>query len=255
MRNGKSHIKISFRLRFFVREWRCGCDFPSDSLLSKSFFWFWTKNYLEFRSAKSPLPCIFASTIEIVATPSHRLLPPALSKITQGNLFREWFLRWWARLIWIWSRLSAWENQFLHRSCPPAIGFQNHRKPPQSLIWDVNHKVTLLFSSVRSRAAVNFNSNLTAWGKYFGVSSPFATRLFALASIILWKFAKDFALPKMDFRYWTTRLSQARKQFFTIEPTRIHTRDGRTHNGNLRYTIRPIEDAIHYFYERQGLRH
>ena len=45
------------------------------------------------------------------------------------------------------------------------------------------------------------------------------------------------------------------KQFITIEPTRIHTRDGRTYNGNLRYTIRPIEDAIHYFHERQGLRH
>ena len=45
------------------------------------------------------------------------------------------------------------------------------------------------------------------------------------------------------------------KQFITIEPTRIHTKDGRSHNGNLRYTIRPIEDAIHYFHERQGLRH
>ena len=60
---------------------------------------------------------------------------------------------------------------------------------------------------------------------------------------------------KRSFCDGTTRLSQARKQFFTIEPTRIHTRDGRTYNGNLRYTIRPIEDAIHYFYERQGLRH
>ena len=45
------------------------------------------------------------------------------------------------------------------------------------------------------------------------------------------------------------------KQFITIEPTRIHPRDGRTYNGNLRYTIRPIEDAIHYFHERQRLRH
>ena len=43
------------------------------------------------------------------------------------------------------------------------------------------------------------------------------------------------------------------KQFITIEPTRIHTKDGRTHNGNLRYTIRPIQDAIDYFHERQGL--
>ena len=45
------------------------------------------------------------------------------------------------------------------------------------------------------------------------------------------------------------------KQFITIKPTRIHTRDGRVQNGNLRYTIRPIEDAINYFHERQRLRH
>ena len=45
------------------------------------------------------------------------------------------------------------------------------------------------------------------------------------------------------------------KQFITIEPTRIHTKNGRVRNGNLRYTIRPIEDAINYFHERQGLRH
>ena len=44
------------------------------------------------------------------------------------------------------------------------------------------------------------------------------------------------------------------KQFITIELTRIHTRNGRTYNGNLRYTIRPIEDAINYFHERRGLR-
>ena len=45
------------------------------------------------------------------------------------------------------------------------------------------------------------------------------------------------------------------KQFITIEPTRIHTKEGRSHNGNLRYTIRPIEDAINYFHERQRLQH
>ena len=45
------------------------------------------------------------------------------------------------------------------------------------------------------------------------------------------------------------------KQFITIEPTRIHTRDGRVQNGNRRYTIRPIDDAINYFHERERLRH
>ena len=43
------------------------------------------------------------------------------------------------------------------------------------------------------------------------------------------------------------------KQFIITEPTRIRTKDGRTHNGNLLYTIRPIQDAIDYFHERQGL--
>ena len=57
----------------------------------------------------------------------------------------------------------------------------------------------------------------------------------------------------MDFKYGMTRLSKAGKQFITTEPTRIHTRDGRTYNGNLRYTIRPIEDAIHFYHERQGV--
>ena len=45
------------------------------------------------------------------------------------------------------------------------------------------------------------------------------------------------------------------KQFITIEPTKIHTKDGRSLNGNLRYTIRPIEDAIHFYHERQRLQH
>ena len=44
-------------------------------------------------------------------------------------------------------------------------------------------------------------------------------------------------------------------QFNATETTGIYTRDGRVQNGNLRYTIRPIEDAISYLHERQGLRH
>ena len=116
----------------------------------------------------------------------------------------------------------------------------------------MNHKFVLLFSPVRSRGTAIFNSNLTAWGKYFGVSSPFATRLFAQASTILWKIPNVFALLNMIFKRSSTRLSSNGKQFITIEPTRIHTKDGRSHNGNLRYTIRPIEDAIHFYHERQG---
>ena len=90
MRNGKSHIKISFRLRFFVREWRCDCDFPSDSLLSKSFFCFWTKNLFEFCSAKPLRPSPLPSKIDMDATPSQRSLPTAMSYFTQENSFWKW---------------------------------------------------------------------------------------------------------------------------------------------------------------------
>ena len=57
------------------------------------------------------------------------------------------------------------------------------------------------------------------------------------------------------FLRWNDEIVVEGKQFITIEPTRIHTRDDRIYNGNQRYSIRPIEDAIHYFHERQGLSH
>lgn len=43
------------------------------------------------------------------------------------------------------------------------------------------------------------------------------------------------------------------KQLIYTEPTKIHTEDGRIHNGNLLYTIRPIQYAIDYYHEQQGL--
>ena len=66
---------------------------------------------------------------------------------------------------------------------------------------------------------------------------------------------KGHCTPEKFFLQWNDKIVGEGKQFITIEPTRIHTRDGRTYNGNLRYTIRPIEDAIHFYHERQGLRH
>ena len=145
---------------------------------------------------------------------------------------------------------------FLHQDCPPAIGFQKLHQPPQCLIWAINHKFALRFSSVRSRATDVFKSNLTTWAKIFwailhGLLWAYALRQ-ALSSDNLERMShswKDFStMNRQDYRRWG-------KQFITIEPTRIHTKYGRSHNGNLRYTIRPIEDAIHYFHERQGLRH
>lgn len=42
-----------------------------------------------------------------------------------------------------------------------------------------------------------------------------------------------------------------KKRFIITESTLIKTKEGRYHNGTLRYTIRPIQDAIDYFDEQQ----
>ena len=41
------------------------------------------------------------------------------------------------------------------------------------------------------------------------------------------------------------------KQFITTEPTDVYTSRGEKRNGNLLYTILPIEQAKKYFYDRQ----
>ena len=45
--------------------------------------------------------------------------------------------------------------------------------------------------------------------------------------------------------------SLERKGFIYTEPTRIKTRDGRTHNGSLLYTIQPIKPIEEAHFERQ----
>lgn len=42
-----------------------------------------------------------------------------------------------------------------------------------------------------------------------------------------------------------------KKRLITTEPTSVITRNGEKRNGNLLYTIRPIEDALAYHYEQQ----
>lgn len=42
-----------------------------------------------------------------------------------------------------------------------------------------------------------------------------------------------------------------RKGLIRTEPTMITTKDGRTRNGSLRYTIRPIQEALELYYEKQ----
>ncbi len=44
------------------------------------------------------------------------------------------------------------------------------------------------------------------------------------------------------------------KGLITVEPTAVITKNGVKRNGNLLYTIRPIEEAAAYYYEKQMLR-
>ena len=44
------------------------------------------------------------------------------------------------------------------------------------------------------------------------------------------------------------------KRLITAEPTSVITLKGEKRNGNLRYTIRPIGEALEQYYERQLLR-
>lgn len=45
--------------------------------------------------------------------------------------------------------------------------------------------------------------------------------------------------------------SLERKGFIYTEPTKVKTKDGRTHNGSLLYTIQPIEPIEEAHFERQ----
>ena len=41
------------------------------------------------------------------------------------------------------------------------------------------------------------------------------------------------------------------KRLITTEPTQVTMKKGRKRNGNLLYTIRPIEEAVRYHFEKQ----
>ena len=44
------------------------------------------------------------------------------------------------------------------------------------------------------------------------------------------------------------------KQLITVEPNSVITQNGEKRNGNLRYTIRPIAEAVERYYEQQLIR-
>lgn len=41
------------------------------------------------------------------------------------------------------------------------------------------------------------------------------------------------------------------KGLITTEPTQVYTKDGKRYNGNLRYTVRPIEEAKEQYFQVQ----
>ena len=41
------------------------------------------------------------------------------------------------------------------------------------------------------------------------------------------------------------------KRLITTEPTQVITKNGEKRNGNLLYTIRPIDEAVRFYYETQ----
>lgn len=45
-----------------------------------------------------------------------------------------------------------------------------------------------------------------------------------------------------------------KKRLITTEPTSVYTQKGEKRNGNLLYTVRPIEDTVEYHYEQQMIR-
>ena len=48
--------------------------------------------------------------------------------------------------------------------------------------------------------------------------------------------------------------SLVEKRLITAEPTSVITQNGEKRNGNLRYTIRPIREALEQYYEQQLIR-
>ena len=169
MRNGKYYIKISFRLRFFVGEWQVGLLFSERHspvkivflLLNEDLFWILLCRII------SDLPR-YLDDWDGCNVHRNRPLPTVPSYFTQGNSFCNWFWKTMGEVDLDFKWAISPDNLFspskivsdgikFHLSCPPSNAFQKLCKPPQCLIWAVNHKFALRFYSVRSRATAIFN--------------------------------------------------------------------------------------------------
>ena len=63
---------------------------------------------------------------------------------------------------------------------------------------------------------------------------------------------KAVGMSKNTFRKHVYGLTK--KRLITTEPTSVYTQKGEKRNGNLRYTIRPIAEALEQYYEQQLIR-
>ena len=60
---------------------------------------------------------------------------------------------------------------------------------------------------------------------------------------------KALHMPRNTVGKYIRRLEE--RELIATEPTAVHTSQGKKLNGNLLYTILPIEQAKQYFYKRQ----
>ena len=60
---------------------------------------------------------------------------------------------------------------------------------------------------------------------------------------------KAVGMSENTVRKYTLRLEE--RGLITTEPTEVTTRNGQKRNGNLLYTILPIQEVINHSYERQ----
>ena len=60
---------------------------------------------------------------------------------------------------------------------------------------------------------------------------------------------KALNISKNTVRNYVDKLCE--KQLIEVEYTYVYTKDGEKRNGNLMYTIRPIQEAINYDLEKQ----
>lgn len=63
---------------------------------------------------------------------------------------------------------------------------------------------------------------------------------------------KAVSMSKNTVRKYVDSLIE--KRLITAEPTSVYTQKGEKRNGNLRYTIHPIAEALEQYYEQQLIR-